>query len=514
MVLPDIQIIEEDSLADGSDDRISQDNQLADLQKMFDMQAEAGQAQRESQITAMGGNFDINLPKYQDRLQSMIPQPKKMSFFDLASELGAGLLSTPNTGGASAYMGLGVGFTRASEKMKKQEAEQQNIRQQIAMKAFELAQTDEKAANDFLNQALLASAKNNPDSKLSNFIVTTDKGVTVDGKHYTKGMTVSLTETEAINNRSNIVGGSGGGVKVPASGQVNLWQTREGAEKVVQGLGLLPNMPNYEQVVNSITASSDSQVGTEIIRAGQFTELRPLVQDGVVTNIMVSTISGGTPPPYIRARDERLKSIAKSKDGYAEKVVTVLPSVERAMTQILSGVETGTMSELTLPFKQIARQIFGTSDPALAGMEDIMAISNYLAPKMRPVGSGSTSDMEFKAYQNALLALGKTPEANYIALYAFKKMTENSIRNNKLEEELLTNNSITNMKVVNETLYGQDIGIFEKLPTDIDPENEDAVQGWFNSLPKGAVIDNSDGVFESDSVFIIKDWNQKRWSKK
>ena len=70
------------------------------------------------------------------------------------------------------------------------------------------------------------------------------------------------------------------------------------------------------------------------------------------------------------------------------------------------------------------------------------------------------------------------------------------------------------MKVVNETLYGQDIGIFEKLPTDIDPENEDAVQGWFNSLPKGAVIDNSDGVFESDSVFIIKDWNQKRWSKK
>jgi hypothetical protein len=47
---------------------------------------------------------------------------------------------------------------------------------------------------------------------------------------------------------------------------------------------------------------------------------------------------------------------------------------------------------------------------------------------MRPAGSGSTSDMEFKAYQQAILDLGNSKFANYINLYSLKKMTENSMK--------------------------------------------------------------------------------------
>lgn len=143
------------SLADGADDRMSPDDRLATLQEALDIQSKAERAKREAQITAMGGDFDTNLTKYQNRLQSLVPQSKKMSFFDLASELGAGLLSTPNTGGASAYQGLGVGFTRASERLKKEEENYQKELQQVRMQAAQLALEDERKAEDYLQQVSL-----------------------------------------------------------------------------------------------------------------------------------------------------------------------------------------------------------------------------------------------------------------------------------------------------------------------------------------------------------------------
>ena len=73
--------------------------------------------------------------------------------------------------------------------------------------------------------------------------------------------------------------------------------------------------------------------------------------------------------------------------------------------------------------------------------------------------------MEFKgAYRQAILDLGKTPEANYIALYVYKKMTENSIAYNRAEEEALTFWGITSIaSKVNDVIKGIDMGIFDKV---------------------------------------------------
>ena len=137
------------------------------------------------------------------------------------------------------------------------------------------------------------------------------------------------------------------------------------------------------------------------------------------------------------------------------------------------------------------------------GLETLQATSNFLAPKMRPVGSGSTSDMEFRAYQQAALYLGNTPEANYISLYAFKKMAENGVRLNQLEQELLTSNKYTSMQQVNEKLNDSDSGIFEKWTG--DPNDEEAILEFYNGLPDGAVIINN-GIWDSPSPYIIKGW--------
>ena len=103
----------------------------------------------------MQPNYEESLEKYKNRLASMAPQRKKMSVYDLASELGRGLLQTPNTGGASAFTGLGVGFNNVSEKIKADEDMYAKENREVQMMAMNLAMKDEQQAKDYLNQIAL-----------------------------------------------------------------------------------------------------------------------------------------------------------------------------------------------------------------------------------------------------------------------------------------------------------------------------------------------------------------------
>ena len=64
-------------------------------------------------------DYEASFEKYQQRLTPYAYQRPKMNIFDVASELGAGLLSTPNTGGNSLYVGVGLGFDRVSQRARK-----------------------------------------------------------------------------------------------------------------------------------------------------------------------------------------------------------------------------------------------------------------------------------------------------------------------------------------------------------------------------------------------------------
>ena len=100
-------------------------------------------------------DFDTSFEKYQQRLAPFAYQSPKMNIFDVASELGAGLLSTPNVGGNSLYVGLGAGFDTVSQRARKQKEENQKAREAVAMQAAQLALQDEAKANDFLQDASL-----------------------------------------------------------------------------------------------------------------------------------------------------------------------------------------------------------------------------------------------------------------------------------------------------------------------------------------------------------------------
>jgi len=179
----------------------------------------------------MGGDFDTNVEKYQERLSPYMYQAPKMSFFDLASELGAGLLSTPNTGGASAYTGLGVGFTRASERMRAAEAENRKSMQQMGLQAAQLAMQDEQKAEDFLNQIALQRIKDANDPKEHLYLegVVTEETNRLLGREETIGSPSFVSKRDNSTNRGVIdaLTGSGWVIKKDPSSVVNIDQTTE-----------------------------------------------------------------------------------------------------------------------------------------------------------------------------------------------------------------------------------------------------------------------------------------------
>jgi hypothetical protein len=184
-----------------------------------------------------------------------------------------------------------------------------------------------------------------------------------------------------------------------------------------------------------------------------------------------------------------------------------VPEVDRALSILRSGVKTGKLTDTTFEIRQFFTQVFGVDDPEIKDLESLVGIANILATKIRPVGSGSTSDLEFRAYRQAILDLGKTPEANYIALYVYKKMTENAIAYNRAERNALTSGDFVESEQVDNKIKELDTGIFEKYTG--DPNDNDEILAWMESLPMGAVFLNRDqktGVplIKGEDLYVIK----------
>jgi|MDSZ01.1.fsa_nt_gb hypothetical protein len=98
-------------------------------------------------------DFDTNYAKYDDLLTAKFgSQETGTNIYDVASQLGAGLLSTPNTGGASFARGLGIGFQKVSATQKEKEENLRRQRMEIAKQATQLAMSDTRSAEKFLDE--------------------------------------------------------------------------------------------------------------------------------------------------------------------------------------------------------------------------------------------------------------------------------------------------------------------------------------------------------------------------
>ena len=98
-------------------------------------------------------NFQADVDKYTQRLQSVAPPSRQPDFYDLASDLGRALLSAPPDAGA--FRGIGIGLTNFNDRVKNQIDSSEKERRAVAMKAMELALEDERKADDLLQEYFL-----------------------------------------------------------------------------------------------------------------------------------------------------------------------------------------------------------------------------------------------------------------------------------------------------------------------------------------------------------------------
>jgi hypothetical protein len=109
-------------------------------------QQEALDTQREKRDEA----FSYGMERYKKQLAPLLSSSSRPTLFDLASDLGAAMLAAPADAGA--FRSAGTGFAAFNERLRTHRQEKRQVDQQVALKAFELAKTDEKEAQDYLNQ--------------------------------------------------------------------------------------------------------------------------------------------------------------------------------------------------------------------------------------------------------------------------------------------------------------------------------------------------------------------------
>lgn len=145
-----------------------------------------------------------------------------------------------------------------------------------------------------------------------------------------------------------------------------------------------------------------------------------------------------------------------------------------------SGLKTGAIAPLRAGVDKFTQSAFGVSltgiDPAQA--ERFEAISNRLANQLRTPGEGVMTDKDFEVYKASTANLGASPEANAIALEAFRKVQErNKEKAVEMESWISKTGSLTgfteywNRYMKQKPLFGEAAGAGGGGAT-LDPDTE------------------------------------------
>lgn len=128
---------------------------------------------------------------------------------------------------------------------------------------------------------------------------------------------------------------------------------------------------------------------------------------------------------------ERFDAYIKAGDD-ARNVIADLDSLR----EIGSRITTGKSAEITAALGPYA-EMFGVKIDNLPDLQAYKSIVAKMAPRMRPPGSGATSDFDLRQYIEALPGLGKTPEGNEIITNTNKALAEHRLAVSAIAERAL-----------------------------------------------------------------------------
>jgi len=282
-----------------------------------------------------------------------------------------------------------------------------------------------------------------------------------------------------------------------------------------------PESTEYANLIELMTTDDEELYGTPVIRADQFISF--YTPRNPESDLMVTTLtpSGSSTPPSVISRNEELKDLIPILIKQRQVMNDLLPTLDSAMAVLMQNPDiTGAFQAYTMPIRNFMQSTFGYGDDELADQRYLEAISNKLAPQMRPIGSGATSDMEFKAYKSAILSMENPARANYLTLYSLDKTTRNAAAELAMRKRFLSAGK--SEEYILDKISELDKGIYSKFDGEDDKDENgdflyDTVQeyktardAWKNNLPSGSVILNKDSsgnkIYPNAGTFIIKDW--------
>lgn len=483
-----------------------QDDIDADFERLLQEQAKKLLEEAAASAASAGPNIEVpkfeeRFPLYQDRLKEVMGERERPSFYDLAATVGEKMLSAdPATG---AFTSLGQGLAEFSKEERERKLAEQKEDRAIALKAFELAQEDESRARDLLNEYEVYKAKKDPANEIEFYRVTDPVGIQLGRKTYAQGDKIPLTDPEAFKYREKIEPTGSKGVKTPLAGMFAKYLTKEKAKEMVELYGITPDMPGYEDSVTMLTAPTPASVGKPILVGSSYGKIVPFVVDGDVRSLLLDANKDAGEPAFVSARKKRLDEIGKQQTKFNENYATIFPTIEEAMEILLANQNlTGPYEAIEKPAMGFIANAFGIEDEEFQSFKRLDAITNRVGPLMRPTGSGSTSDMEFESYKQAIASLKNPAIVNYISLYAFLKTSENNMKINEEEARLLQEGKFTNTIDIAEEAKKADAGVFAKYYGDSDDNAQ--IEYFYESLPRGAVILNKSQK-DGGALFLLED---------
>jgi hypothetical protein len=274
-----------------------------------------------------------------------------------------------------------------------------------------------------------------------------------------------------------------------------IYRTKANATKYLIDKGLPADSPGFASLVNRMVPKKgyDALLGSPVVSGDSYQGISFVVKGTKIIGANIGPMKGAEEPRALAWAKKSLAELAKN-DNYIDQTFNVLPQVNRGLEILLSErTITGKWQEFTLPFRAALVDAFKLDKRDITNQQLLKSISNVLAPKMRPEGSGSTSDMEFDAFREAILALGNTTLANYLSMYTFKRVAENSRNASVVKATAIADGG--GPTEVKKILEDMDTGIYSRFSDDPElttAENDARFTEFLNTRKRGEVIYNYD----------------------
>ena len=321
------------------------------LDRALDIRERAAKMNRMETAFAVP-DFEKAQKKYADRFSAIIPDSRRADLFDLASNLGAQLLSQP-TGPGSFARGLGMGFAAFNQQLEKTDREKRERDRTIGIEALKLATTDENAAKERISKYIIEEMKQ------------TNKSV--------KYLTFEMDELDAEGKKT------GKRIQVPVPDYDRKTQEAYRNNRTKDNpLGVDRNV--------TVTGQAESQVTVEAPKTASYFAK---AEGKAASDMIDAWVKEGN-----NAKDQR-------------------NSIDQALivSEKLTDENFGTIASNTLPFRKLLTELGVIDDSETIGDQELMlSLGTRFAMALVGQTKGAVSDREMELFIRASANLGQSLE--------------------------------------------------------------------------------------------------------